>query len=662
MPGIDEKSLGADGKPGPVVVKIRTRPEDRKRLSAHRTPPLPYDANWKPPSLQGIEHLTVRGNKLSTLLGPRITRADISQTLDEPLTITLDIWDKERQLLQSGLLDDKLRISLGGQPFAMTRVAKNGDLLTLEFEDAYVNALRQFFKPMKVTRGTMSRIQFVQKLLAEKGAPQLKHYIDSGSPGSITVEKNPLALQPHEERKPGPFESSTVKGAKATKEQLDNIRVVLGHLFEAGASKDELIVTCMTATAESRWINNKGGTGSSVGIFQQTIEGGYGNIDRLDRFASADAFYSRLKKVMANLPGQPHYIYAQAVQHSGAGKASGGASNYGPWDEESTKTVGAWNRAYGGSQSVVATGTYEFRRGGFDGSLETTWECLGRLADEVHYRRFIIEGIFYFLPDELLVGTGPRLVLSERSEGMLTPMDFDMDEGVDPQTCTFSIHTEQWYAPVGTCIEITELGPGNGVWLVNRTQGNLLQPFNQDIELIRPRAVLTEPPNDQTLDMSENVGGGRVTATGAADPTSASNAPGDSGGPIDGNPKSIIDYIAIPIASEAGVTKTIAQNDTDNHNHTHLGNASDHAGPPDYKWAADFGIGPDIRGGTNEAGAARGDAVAAALAKRFGIPWNGSGAVNATHDGFRFQMLWRYESAQAGNHYTHVHFGVRRAA
>lgn len=657
----DEGTLGADEKPGPVVVKVRTRPEDITRVTAHRTPPLPFDARWKPPSLAGIENLTVRGNQLATLLGPRVTRADISQTLDEPLTVTLDVWDKERGLVQSGLLDNKLRISLGGQPFAMTRVSKVGNLVTLEFEDAYVNALRQLFKPMKVTRGTMSRIGFVQKLLEEKGAPKLQHYIDAGKPGSVTVEKNPLALQPVQERKPGPFESTKVKGAPSTQEQRDNMKVVLGHLFEKGASKDELIVTTMTVTAESRWINNPGGSGSSVGLFQQTPEGGY-NFDRQNRLLAADAFYERLVKVMARLPGQPHYVYAQAVQGSGAGKASGGAANYGPWEDESKATVSAWNRAYGGSQSVVATSMYEFRRGGLDGSVETSWECLGRLADEVQYRRFIIEGIFYFLPDELLVGTGPRLTLSERSQGMLTSIDFDMDEGVDPQTATFSIHTEQWYAPVGTCIEITELGPANGIWLVNRTTGNLLQPNQQDIELVRPRAVLTEPPNDQTLDLSENVGGGRSLQSVKGDPNAASTAPGDSTGPIVGTPKSIIDYIAIPIAAEAGVTKTIAGNDNDNAHHTHLGSASDHAGPPDFKWAADFGIGPDIRGGTNEAGAAKGDAVAQALATRFAIPWTGEGISNATHSGFRFQLLWRYESAQAGNHYTHVHFGVRRAA
>lgn len=540
----------------PVVVKVRTRPEDIARVTRRRTPPLPFDAGWKPPSLQGIEKLTLRGNNLATMLGPRITKADITQSLDSPLTITLDVWDKGRELLTSGLLDTKVRIVLGDQAFAMTAISKAGDLLTLEFEDANVNDLRKNDSPIKAERGTTSRIDFVKRLLTEKGAPKMRWVIDAGAPGAITVEKNPLALTDTEARKPGPFQKTTVKGEQATQEQLDNIKVVLGHLFAEGATQEQLAITTMVATAESRWINTKGGTGSSVGLFQQIdgYKGADGKVfDRNDRVAAADAFYERLQKAMDRLPGQPMHIYGQAVQLSGAGAASGGESNYGPWEDEAKKTASAWNRAYGGSKPEVAASMYEFRRGGFDGTPEDSWECLGRLADEVQYRRFIIEGIFYFLPDELLVGTGPRLVLSETSQGMLTPIDFDMDEGVDPQTVTFSIHTEEWLAPVGTCIEIEDLGPGNGVWVVNRTTGSLLDPFHQDIELVRPRAVLTEPPDDETVDVVDSAGG-RSAGTGAAVP------PDDSGAliPVGSVQQGILDearsWLGVPYV-RGGTTK-----------------------------------------------------------------------------------------------------------
>lgn len=646
----------------PVVVKIRTKVEDQERASAHRTPDLPFDKGWQPPALQGVAGLTVKGNTLVSILGPRLTTATLTQTLDEPLSIVLVVWDHDRALLASGLLDTKMTVQLGSQKFSMTRVAKAGDAITLEFEDAAVNAFRQLKKPIKATRGTSSRIEFVQRLLNEAGAPRLVQYVDAGTAGQITVQKNPLALVAHKARKPGPFMTSKVRHVQATAEQLDNLRVVLGHMYDQGATRDELIMTVMCVTAESSWVNNPGGSGSSVGLFQQTPEGGY-NFDRRNRILATDAWFSRLKQHEANVAGQnvAKYIIIQSVQGSGAGKATAGKANYGPWEEEATKTVSAWNGAYGGSQSAVALKQYEFRRGNIDGTPETSWECLGRLADEVQYRRFIVEDVFYFLPDELLVATGPRLFLTERSAGMLTPIDFDFDEGYDPQSATFSIRTGDWSSPVGTCVELDDMGPANGVWLVNKITADLFVPHQLDIELVRPQAVLTEPPDDETLDPSEYQGGGRdqsgvLTTPDLADTTNVLT------GDFSGTPKGIIDNIAIPVAAANGVTKTPAQNDIDNANHTHLGNASDHAGPPDYKWAADFGIGPDIRGGTNETGAANGDRVAAALAKKFNIPWNGQGVANATHDGYRFQLLWRYESAQAGNHYTHVHFGVRRAS
>jgi cell wall-associated NlpC family hydrolase len=506
----------------PTYVTVRTAPEDIERASKKRSPPLPFDTGWRPPSLAGIEHLMLKGNSLASMVGPRITRAQISQTLDEPLGIQIDVWDKGRDLLTSGLLDSKIRVALSGQAYLLTRVAKNGDLLTLEFEDANVNKLRDFTDPVKVTRGTMSRIEFVKKLLSEKGAPKLQWLIDAGRPGSVTVERNPLALRPHQERKPGPWKKTTVKNVQADADQLDNMEVVLGHLFHEpwNATRDELIMVCMCVTQESTWRNSAAHTDhDSEGLFQQrasvsTWDGGGTNRKR-----AAELFLQQLRKAEATGATTEKTLLIAAVQNPRKDLYR----KYEQWQDESQKTISAWNRAFGGSQSPVATHFYEFRRGNLDGTLESTWECLGRLADEVQYRRFIIDNVFYFLPDELLVGTGPRLLLSETSHGMMTSIDFDTDEQVDPQTCTFSIRSEDWSVPVGACIETENLGPGNGVWLVNKVAGDLLVPHIQDIELVRPRAVLTEPPADQTVDLSRESGGGRSPATGASNTDQATS-------------------------------------------------------------------------------------------------------------------------------------------
>ena len=51
------------------------------------------------------------------------------------------------------------------------------------------------------------------------------------------------------------------------------------------------------------------------------------------------------------------------------------------------------------------------------------------------------------------------------------------------------------------------------------------------------------------------------------------------------------------------------------------------------------------------------DALAKELARVFDIDWSGSGAVSATHKGRRFQLIYR--SDVGGDHYNHVHFGIR---
>ena len=107
----------------------------------------------------------------------------------------------------------------------------------------------------------------------------------------------------------------------------------------------------------------------------------------------------------------------------------------------------------------------------------------------------------------------------------------------------------------------------------------------------------------------------------------------------------------LPICRQCGVPRTTAQNDASNaaHGPTVSGSLSDHQGPPSRAWAADMSNGgsptPEM------------DKLARELAKRFQISWNGFGLVSATHSGYRFQLIYR--TNEGGNHFNHVHFGVK---
>lgn len=86
------------------------------------------------------------------------------------------------------------------------------------------------------------------------------------------------------------------------------------------------------------------------------------------------------------------------------------------------------------------------------------------------------------------------------------------------------------------------------------------------------------------------------------------------------------------------------------HGPTISGNRSDHQGPGNVAWAADIS---NASHPTPQM-----DRFAERIAGWFGIPWGGSGLVNHTASGYRFQLIYRTDAG--GNHYNHIHIGIRK--
>ena len=123
-------------------------------------------------------------------------------------------------------------------------------------------------------------------------------------------------------------------------------------------------------------------------------------------------------------------------------------------------------------------------------------------------------------------------------------------------------------------------------------------------------------------------------------------------GPIEGAPKHIIDAIVLPIAQECGINRTVAMNDAGKRRAWD----DEHGQPLGPSGAAQRGVGrryeqrqqPDSRDGQ-----ARALACAALRHPVDRLP----DCVNATHGGYRYQLIYR--TTQGGNHFNHVHFGVK---
>ncbi len=131
-------------------------------------------------------------------------------------------------------------------------------------------------------------------------------------------------------------------------------------------------------------------------------------------------------------------------------------------------------------------------------------------------------------------------------------------------------------------------------------------------------------------------------------------------GDLTGTPGHIVDAVVEWAAGQGTITGPgekmsipAVWRANDSHGSTVTGSRSDHQGPPSFAWAVDIFDPSDPHGPTEKK-----DRMAQALAAAYGIPWNGSGLVNRTVNGLNIQLIYRTQTG--GNHFNHIHFGVRR--
>jgi hypothetical protein len=116
-------------------------------------------------TLYGVQPWT-RG--LQQNLRMSITSAVIEQTVEGASTLTLTVRDPLRGLLRSDLVRYKSLLVLDDVRYRLVKVGRApGGELKLIFEVAAVQVLRQYDHPWKANRATMTRAQFVERLLRE---------------------------------------------------------------------------------------------------------------------------------------------------------------------------------------------------------------------------------------------------------------------------------------------------------------------------------------------------------------------------------------------------------------------------------------------------------------------------------------------------------------
>lgn len=326
----------------------------------------------------------------------------------------------------------------------------------------------------------------------------------------------------------------TVKGSAASAEQVGNIRLLCRIAKSMGANAEEMAGAVATMMQESSCSNLHGGDRDSAGLFQQRPSAGWGSYAQvtnptyaIQKFLTPYLGYCRR--------GMSVLAASNAVQRSAFPTAPARwlpearrdvQLAMGAGDFTDATALGGVSLSGGFSMgSTTRTVPYEFSRGS-PGQPENSWDCMGRLAQEVAWRRFMRAGSLWFVSDEWLAHQTPRFAFAEGVRGVLA-ITHDADARRPAAEATVTAVADRWSVLPGDVVKVSGQGPADGLWLVHATRRSIYDPTTQ-VDLRRPLPKLDEPANE-TQSTTTTVGGlsvdrlkaSRIGGGAAAGPTKA---------------------------------------------------------------------------------------------------------------------------------------------
>lgn len=304
----------------------------------------------------------------------------------------------------------------------------------------------------------------------------------------------------------------TVKGRRADGEQARIMALITNRCVAKGSGDIETIGGAIaTAIQESGCRNLNHGDRDSLGIYQQRPSMGWGSAAQItgsggqyavDKFLSIYIPYRRQglgwlqashrtqRSAHPNAPAKWYGESVRAAQYyrgSGAGvvAATGSASSDG-----------------GTSTSVTREKPYEFARGSPD-KRENSWDCIGRLAEEVRWRRYTSNGRFWFASDDWLIAQPVIYRMQEGARGVLE-VSFEFETRKEAAEATVKVLAQRYEVFIGAVVELVNEGPASGKWLVANTRQSLDSRI-VEVQLRRPNPKLKEPAAEtETVTVSGN--------------------------------------------------------------------------------------------------------------------------------------------------------------
>jgi hypothetical protein len=604
-----------------------------------------------------------------------VVDGSVELTIEGASTLSVTVSDPNRRLLKSGMLEtekDRLR-AVGtvyrGRFWRLVKVAKSGPNLTLTFEERTVALLRLHKKARKVSRAKATRAQFVLSLVREIKTIPIKTQINelkvkqriaknkSAEKGEDDGDKRNKS----ERRSRGGFPSGVkLAGKETSRLTRAQLRVAATALdtaesMNAGPKvKLSLLIACIQEAPDFK--NPSSGHSSSVGVLQ--LLNIHGSVEYRRNVKKVVRQYLGRGFGTARSGGRGAIAYSKAKPGASAAEITGavqgnanGASDYTPHLGKARAILKAYSGQGGGGggsgSGGVRTKAYEFKRN----KGESTWDATGRLAEEVGWRRFVRNGVFWFISEEDLYKQPARYSVSE-DDASIDWVDFDWDTGKRVQEATVTARLNQFNVQPGFVMELKDEGPAKGDWLVHSVRRGIFDAGGT-ITLRKPIKEKLEPAPEQVQREREDSGsdsGGRSRRRGKIRKNVGA--------------RGIVED-CVRIAQEAG-DNYVMRNPRDRGvivvSDFRPGDSKDHGSNGPTKAARDIAVyGIDALVGPPSPKLDRAVvAIGAALGRDYGNGTRGpfQNADNIQFNGYRVQVIWR--TPKWGGHMGHIHVGARK--
>jgi len=423
--------------------------------------------------------LDVRGRTAHSLdkrVQNSIIEGELERTTDGASTLRVTLHDPARTLLRSGLFAHTIDVRLDRFWFRLAQVSKQDDQLTLTFEDRDVARLRAIRGPRKATSGhgkvkpkvetasraTVTRAEFALSLVRELHpapsfvCPQL-HKKQAVAASTTTADTS---------APPSPSKDGTYNSA-----QLQSLWIQAGGPRAVAPTMAAIALAESSGRAGAVGGPNSNGT-YDYGCWRINSVHGYPKAKLL---AADQSFNAQCAVTIYKAQG----LRAWSTYSSGAyRKYLRNGSVPGVSDTRATRR----------------TLPYQFRRGAVNGHPEDSWTCLQRLAQEVNWRCFCNEGRIYFVADDDLLALSTPVTVSEQTPGVAA-IDFDLDNGKVSNEATITARASRWAADPGSTVQLHDLGPADGIWIVHDVRRSLYDA-DATITLRKRGKPLKEPAAD----------------------------------------------------------------------------------------------------------------------------------------------------------------------